>query len=339
MEDLADRLRDAGNPTVCVSHYRSGWLRGLHLASTALRRRQDYDLAVVDLYSGRAFRWGEVAAGLLRALGCPFVFVLRGGGLPGFGERHPSRVRRCLRKADAVAAPSAFLLEGMRPYRDDLRMLPNPLDIPKYEFRLRAPPRPKLIWLRAFQKHYNPTMALQVLARLSPEFPGLHLSMVGPDKGDGTRQQAERTAAALGVAGRLTLPGGVAKQEVPGWLNRGDIFLNTTNVDNTPVSVLEAMACGLCVVSTNVGGIPHLVEHEKEALLVPRDDPAAMADAVRRLLTERELAARLSQNGRSKVEQFDWSVVMPQWEALLHSVARAFSGSRRNPRIDSCPSE
>jgi glycosyltransferase involved in cell wall biosynthesis len=80
------------------------------------------------------------------------------------------------------------------------------------------------------------------------------------------------------------------------------------------------MACGLCVVSTNVGGIPYLLEHEQDTLLVPSDDPAAMATAVRRLLTEPDLAERLSRNARQKAEQFDWSIVLPQWEALLISV-------------------
>ncbi len=61
----------------------------------------------------------------------------------------------------------------------------------------------------------------------------------------------------------------VEKSEVPAWLAKGDIFLNTTNVDNTPVSVIEAQAAGLCVVSTNVGGIPFLLENGKDALLVP----------------------------------------------------------------------
>jgi glycosyltransferase involved in cell wall biosynthesis len=98
--------------------------------------------------------------------------------------------------------------------------------------------------------------------------------------------------------------------------------LNTTNVDNTPISILEAMACGLCVVSTSVGGIPYLLEHEHDALLVPPNDPEAMAIAVRRLLTEPGLAERLSRNGRQKAEQFDWSIILPQWEALLISVAQ-----------------
>lgn len=86
---------------------------------------------------------------------------------------------------------------------------------------------------------------------------------------------------------------------------------------------MEAMACGLCVVSTNVGGIPYLLEHETDALLVPPNDPEAMAAAVRRILTEPGLAKRLSRNARAKAKQFDWDAILPQWEELLMTVARS----------------
>jgi glycosyltransferase involved in cell wall biosynthesis len=121
----------------------------------------------------------------------------------------------------------------------------------------------------------------------------------------------------LGLGERLHLLGRVTKQDVPVLLQRGDIFINTTNIDNTPVSVLEAMACGLCVVSTNVGGIPYLLEDGKDALLVPPNDPEAMAFAIRRILDEPDLAEKLSMNARKKVEQFDWSVIMPHWKRLI----------------------
>ena len=127
-------------------------------------------------------------------------------------------------------------------------------------------------------------------------------------------------AAELGVEDRISLPGAVAKDEVFRWLGTGDIFLNTTNIDNTPISVLEAMACGLCVVSTDVGGIPYLLENERDALLVPANDERQMADAVCRVLSGPELAERLSNSGRSKAEQHDWSRVVPHWnQAVLKS--------------------
>src|SRR5262249_6851279 len=157
-----------------------------------------------------------------------------------------------------------------------------------------------MVWLRAFHGIYNPSLALKLEASLVADFPDIRLAMIGPDKGDGSLQRLQQLAAELGLADRITLHGRVPKAEVPDWLNRGNVFLNTSNMDNTPVSVLEAMACGLCIVSTNVGGIPYLLEHEHDALLVPSGDPAAMATAVRRILTEPGLAERLSRNARQK---------------------------------------
>ncbi len=321
VEDLDERLRREGYGLITASHYRSGTLRGAHLLLTALRRRRDYDLAVVDLYSGRAFLIGEALSVVLSALRRPFILVLRGGELPEFASRHAGRVRACLKRAGLVAAPSSYLLEGMRSYRADLRLLPNPLNLQNYEYELRSRPRPRLVWLRSFHEIYNPAMAPRVLAELAEDFPDISMIMVGRDKGDGSFQRTLRAAEELGVRERITFPGGVLKREVPGWLKRGDIFLNTTDVDNTPVSVLEALACGLCVVSTNVGGIPYLLEDERDALLVPPRDEQAMSRAVRRLLTDSQLAERLSRNARQKAEQFDWSLILPQWKSLLAAEA------------------
>lgn len=322
-EDLANKLRDETGGMICVSPYRSGLLRSLHMAAITLWRRRDYDLAIVGLYSGRAFLWGEAVASLLKMLGRPFVISMHGGALPEFAARNPERIKNTLRKASAVTAPSHYLLEKMRPYCDEMLLLPNPIEIERYEFLPRTLPQPKLIWLRAFHEIYHPEMAIQVVARLKAEFPTLYLTMVGPDKGDGSWQRTVEAAQNSGVQDRLLMPGGVANGDVPQWMNRGDILLNTTNVDNAPVSVIEAMACGLCIVSTNVGGLPYLLEDGQDALLVPPNDPDAMAAAVNRLLTEPVLAERLSRNARRKAESFDWSAVLPQWKTLLRRVVQS----------------
>jgi glycosyltransferase involved in cell wall biosynthesis len=321
VEDLAERMRAGGYELVTASHHRGGLARGAHMLATALLGRARYDAAVVDLYSGRAFLIGEALSFVLKLLGRPFVLVLRGGSLPRFAERHPRRVRACLARAAAVAAPSPYLLEAMRPFCDELRLLPNPVNADAYEARVRRTAEPRLVWLRSFHEIYNPSLAPRVVALLAGEFPDIRLTMVGRDKGDGSLQRTHEVAAALGVADRITFVGGVHKRDVPAHLSRGDIFLNTTDVDNTPVSVLEALATGLCVVSTNVGGVPHLLEDGRDALLVAPRDAGAMAAAVRRLLTDAPLAERLSRAGLQKAAGFDWSHVFPQWERLLASVA------------------
>ncbi|MCP9496445.1 MAG: glycosyltransferase family 4 protein [Pyrinomonadaceae bacterium MAG19_C2-C3] len=324
-EDLAARLAAEDYSVMTTSAKVNRAARLCDMILTAWRARRDYEVAIVEVFSGLAFGWAEAACATLRLAGKPYVLALHGGNLPRFAARHPRRVRRLLSSAAAVVAPSGYLLEGMMPYRTDVQLMPNPLDVKLYEFRKRDCPQPRLVWLRAFKSLYNPTLAPKAAALLVDEFPELQLLMVGGDKGDGTMRETRETAVALGVSERVQMPGGVPRGDVPAWLNKGDIFLNTTHVDNTPVSVLEAMACGLCVVSTNVGGIPHLLTHEEDALLVPPDDAEAMAKAVRRLLHEHGLAARLSQNARRKAEAMDWSQILPHWTRLLTKVANADS--------------
>lgn len=317
-EELAQRLGDMGWPVLMTSQQVKKTCRLLDMLGTVWRRRQEYDLAHIDVYSGPAFFWAEAAVGLLGRLRKPYILTLHGGNLPAFAKRWPKRLRRLLGQARAVTTPSPYFYQTMQPYSQRLHLIPNALDMARYPCRQRRQPAPKLIWLRAFHAIYRPDLAPQVVALLASEFPAIHLTMIGPDKHDGSREKTLEAARKFQVADRLALPGRITKAEVPRWLNQGDIFLNTTTVDNTPVSVLEAMACGLGVVSTNVGGIPYLLEHEHDALLVPPNDPEAMAAAVRRLLTEPGLAERLSRNGRLKVLRFDWSVVLPQWEALFN---------------------
>lgn len=320
-EDLALRLEAEGHTVITASDKRGRLELLLDMLMTTWAYRHHYAVAQVDVYSGPAFFWAEAVSRMLQWLGKPYILTLHGGNLPIFARRWPWRVRWLFASAAIVTTPSRYLHEQMKHYRTDLRLLPNPLDLRAYVFRPRAEPQPHLMWLRALHAIYNPSLAADVVARLQPSFSDIHVTMVGPDKGDGSLQALQQCAAALGVQNRITLPGGVPKTAVPHWLQKGDIFLNTTNVDNTPVSVIEAMACGLCVVSTNVGGIPYLLEHERDALLVPPDDAEAMAAAVTRLLTEPGLAERLSRNARQKAEQFDWSVIMPQWENILTTLA------------------
>lgn len=330
-EEIARRLESAGWTVLTVSHLTSRLGRVADILFSIWRGRGRYDVACVSVFSGLAFSWAEAACFILRTLKKPYVLALHGGDLPAFARRAPERVRRLLESAFAVTAPSHYLLETMRPHRTDLLLVPNALDVRSFSLRSRETAAPRLVWVRAFHEIYNPTLAPRVVAALAPAFPSIHLTMIGRDK-DGSLSRVRRVASELGVADRIEFPGPVPNTEIGAWLGREDVFLNTTNVDNTPISVLEAQAAGLCVVSTNVGGLPYLLADGADALLVPPDDPAAMAEAVRRVLTEPGLAAALSRNGRAKAERFDWSRVLPQWEGLFEKVG---SGRARGARAGS----
>ena len=318
--DLALRLATSGWDVKVTSRSQGRIGRVWEIIRDVWRTRQQYEVVCLDLYSGPAFYWAELACRIIQLSKKPFVLILHGGDLPAFSRRHLQRVKRLFLSAAAVTCPSRYLLKEMAYLREDIVLLPNPLDLPTYGYRERPQPLTNLVWLRAFHEIYNPEMAIQVLLRIRQQHAGIRLTMIGPDKGDGSLQRTKQTAARLGVDGVVAFRGAVPKQDVPKCLEEGDIFLNTTNFDNTPVSVLEAMACGLPVVSTNVGGIPYLLEDGKTALLSPPAGVDAMADSVTRLLREPQLADQLARNGRRMVEAFDWAVVLPQWEKLLQNL-------------------
>jgi glycosyltransferase involved in cell wall biosynthesis len=209
----------------------------------------------------------------------------------------------------------------MRPYRADIVLVPNAVDTVANAFALRTRARPRAIWVRAFHAIYNPVLAAEAVALASRAVPELALVMLGPDKADGSREAFDRRVRDLGVSDRIETLGRVEKQEVARHLADADIFLNTTNVDNTPISVLEALSAGLCVISTNVGGIPYLLEHERTALLVPVGDARAMSAAIERIVVDPALAQRLSKDGRALAVQHDWSTVLDAWQRLFAEVA------------------
>jgi glycosyltransferase involved in cell wall biosynthesis len=250
------------------------------------------------------------------------VLNLRGGNLPEFIKKHKSWVSRLLESANRVISPSAYLQQSLKRLCEEINVIPNPIDLEDYPFRLRETANPRLVWVRAFHEIYNPSLAPELVSKLIENWPSIHLTMVGPDKGDGSMQRMLKLAKSLDILDRIRVIGGIPRSEVPRHLHEGDIFINTTNFDNTPVSVIEAMACGLCIVSTNVGGIPWLLDDEINALLVPPDDPIAMAEAVERVLTNPALAVKLSANSRKKAESYDWSIILPQWESVFKSLVQ-----------------
>jgi len=328
-EELARRLAREGDLVTTTSAQTRRLLRVADMLLTSFLARDRVDVAVIDVYSGAAFRWAEWVSAIVRGAGVPTVHVLRGGNLPSFARENPARVGRLLRSSNAVVALSGYLYEQMSPYGEIAETIPNPIDIGRYEYRLRRTAAPRLAWLRSFHALYNPTLAPRMLAALGESIAPLRpqLVMMGADKGDGSLQAVRETAKRLGVEDLLSLPGPVQKSAVPGRLAEADVFINTTDVDNVPISVIEALASGMCVVSTDVGGIPYLLRDGVDALLVPRDDPAAMAAAVTRVVTEPELAERLSRNARAKAETFDWSHVLPSWRKLIAKVASRRGGT------------
>jgi glycosyltransferase involved in cell wall biosynthesis len=321
-EELALRLRDLGWPVITTSHKLGKFRRLADMLKTIWARRLDYDIALIEVFSGNAFLWAEAAASVARRLNKPIALALHGGGLPEFASRHSCRVKRLLSRAERVASPSKLICSQLSPFRSDIVHVPNGIQLSAYPFRLRANARPALCWLRAFHETYNPLMAVETLAVVSKSFPEARLAMTGPDKGDGTLEAGQKRVAALHLEHAFQAHAGIAKSEVPARLNQSDIFLNTTNYESFGVTVLEAAACGLCTVCTSVGELPLMWQDGQDTLLVPRASAQAMAAAVTQILTDPATAERLSHRARTRAEAFDWAAVLPRWCGFMQGTLK-----------------
>jgi glycosyltransferase involved in cell wall biosynthesis len=325
-ESLSDKFAENGFPVISVSAFPNRYMRFADIARTLVQCRNQIDIMVLQVYGERSFVVEDVASWLGKRFRHRIVMFLHGGTLPDFFQRFPNWARRVLARADALVTPSPFLARTVKAYGFCAQVIPNPLDISIYPYRHRSKARPRMFWMRAFHRWYNPFMAIRVLARLKTKYEDATLTMAGQDKG--IEVTVKELAKKLGVDNAVRFAGFL---DVKNKLREGeaaDIFLNTNHVDNTPVSILEACAMGLPVVATRVGGIPDLLVDGETGLLVADDDYDAMARAVCRILQEPALSARLSANGRRFAESCSWEQVYPLWERLLADVLSGRSSTQ-----------
>ena len=281
-----------------------------------LKHARTAKTVLIDTYSTQNFYYAVAVANLCRLFKIPYVPILHGGNLPERLQKSKSNSYKLFNGAKTNVAPSLYLMNAFKAAGyENVIHIPNTIHLEQYPFLLRNQVGPRLLWVRSFAEIYNPMLALQLVEKLQARFPAVELCMVGPEK-DGSMERCKRYAEQHKLP--VTFTGKLTKEAWHKQSKDYDIFINTTNFDNTPVSVMEAMALGLPILSTNVGGIPYLINNNDDGLLVPLADVNAMGEAVKSLCATPELARKLSTNGRRKAESFDWKIVKQDWLTLLN---------------------
>ena len=281
------------------------------------RNRKTTDYVIIDTYSTQNFWYADIVGRLCQKLNLNYLPILHGGELPARLERSPKASKKLFGKAFLNVAPSLYMktLFQQKGFTK-VRYIPNSISLSDYIYIERNDLRPKLLWVRSFADIYNPLQALKVLELLLPEYPDAELCMIGPKKDDSWKD-CIRYAKLHRLPVRF--PGRLNKESWTALSEEYDIFLNTTNIDNTPVSVIEAMALGLPVVSTKVGGLPYLISADIDGIMVPPNDPERMASAVKNILQDPQRSVRRTGAARKKVEAFDWERVKEMWISVLSS--------------------
>jgi len=293
-------------------------LRLLNMLYTCLKYRKSVDKVIIDTYSTSNFYYAVLVAQLCQILRIPYILNLNGGNLPSRLQKNPKLCKRTFKPAQALISPSLYLKEAFCNYGyADVIYIPNALNLNNYMFKIRPITDINLFWLRSFNKIYNPCLAIDILYELQQQGYNTSLCMVGPDS-DGSLAKVMESAKSLDVA--VNIPGKLKKPE---WIHLAksyNIFINTTNFDNMPVSVIEAMAIGLPIVSTNVGGMPFLIEDGVDGILVPPNNSKAFVDAIKKIYSHPKATEKMVINARKKVEQFDWMLLKERWHNVLNDM-------------------
>jgi glycosyltransferase involved in cell wall biosynthesis len=315
IETLGNYLQEEGFKVLTASSMQNKALRLLDMISAVVRMPKRNASVIIDTYSTQNFYYAVFVAWVCRFRRIPYIPILRGGNLPTRLQKSPKKSKALFEGAHINVAPSHYLMNAFQEQGyTNLIHIPNTLQLENYPFLLRKELQPKLLWVRSFSKIYNPQLALAVLELLLQKGYDATLTMVGPPKDESF---AKCKARAKEQKLPVTFTGILTKEAWISLAPAHDIFINTTNFDNTPVSVMEAMALGLPVVSTNVGGLPFLIEDSVDGLLVSKENPAAFVEALVKLINNPRKAETIGVNARKKVAKFDWQVVKQQWISLL----------------------
>lgn len=286
------------------------------------RATRGADLIHVHLASFWGFYLPMLAIGLVRHLRhLPVVASYHGGMAEQFVAGHRPRVQALLRPVDLLLTSSQAIAAAFAPLGVQPVILPNVVDLAQFSPRPGGPrdltvqPAPLLLWIKRFDNASNPALMVRAYALVLQQVPGARLTMIG----DGQRR-AEIEALATELNAPVEFAGRVSFEALQAAYARADLFVSSSAVDNQPNTLLEASALGLPIVATAVGGVPEMVHDGVDALLAPPDDPAALAQAILRLLREGGLAERLSQAALANAQRFTWPAVRPQVAAVYGKV-------------------
>jgi glycosyltransferase involved in cell wall biosynthesis len=278
----------------------TGWLRtGLALA------RLDAPLVHVHTASRASF-WRKSAVFLMaRMARRPYLLHMHGGEFMLFyekecGPRRQRFIRHILREAALVLVLSEQWRESLQRICPEARIevLPNGVALPDLAQR-RTLERPRIVFLGAMARGKGIYDLLRAFALIADRFPDARLICAGP----GSIVPARAMAARLEIAGRVDFPGWLDAEQKQRLLASATLFVLPSYAEGLPMALLEAMSWGLPVIATPVGGVPQLVQHQANGLLVAPGNIEQLASSLASALDKPELRQKLGTAARATIEE------------------------------------
>lgn len=296
-----------------------------HLLWTWRRRR--FEL----LHCHGEYRAAVVGRTFQRLTGTPYVIRALGGGFDtaDLQPRLRRRAERAIQEAAALIAQGRFLEQRILEHGgapDRIRIIHNGVDFK--ELAADGPPPttpPYIAYVGGFRRVKGYDVLLRAFARIRKEVAPVRLAIAGKPQ---EKDQFERLLKELDLGGAVEYVGVLDRSRIAAFYRHALLYVCPFRKAPFSNANLEAMACGLPVAATNVGGNMEQVRDGVEGLLVPPDDPAALAAAVRRLCLDASLRRRMGEAARRRAQEFDWEHMVDAYEELYRDVLDSAEAAR-----------
>ena len=280
---------------------------------------------VMHVFANSGWAWhlfSTPAIWLAHLRAVPVIVNYRGGFAGSFFAAAPAHVFNTLRLAAQLVTPSAYLQRVFAQFDLDARIIPNIIDLSRFSAcdRRDFGDSPHLVVTRNLEDIYDIPTAIRAFAHVRGRFPGARLTVAGTGPALASLRELVRS---LGIEQVVSFAGRIDNARIPALYGSADCVLNPSTVDNMPISILEAYASAVPVVSTDAGGIPDIAQDGVSARLVGVGDHQAMGAAAVEVLSQPELARRLTGAGREEAARYAWHEVGPQWMQLYRELSRS----------------
>lgn len=241
-------------------------------------------------------------------------------------------IMQSLGMSHCLIACSQELQQILRKYLPEARIVvvPNSVDTaiftqePNAADKLHGDESVSLLFVGAMGKLKGELDLLTALERVIPQVPQLRIMLLGHGS-ESVRELCEE----MGIGSVIEQCGPVPMDERMDYFRRADMFVLPTYAEGMPVCVIEAMAAGLPIISTPVGGIPELITDGCEGWLVDPGNISALAEKITRLAMNKAERQSMGQAARSKAARFDRSVVMRRLTEVMRETAVVNNGTTR----------
>lgn len=291
---------------------------GLLLQLLCIIRR--YDIVHIHACSDRGMLpviYGVIAG---KIWGKHIVITYHGGGAADYFERHGAFARRWLKRADKVIVLNGYLDNVFEQYGIPHVVIPNIITLREDVYVPKKAIAPKIISIRHLRELYRIDSIIKAYQKISAHYPDATLDILG--QGD-QREALEQYVNEHRLKG-VRFVGQVHNEQIYDYLRANDIMVSAPRVDNMPVSVLEAMNAGLLVISSNVGGVPYMIEHQRTGLLFESNQDSdisnRIAEQIEWTLEHQEECLQIIKAAHKEVQRYSWKEVRKQILMIYESL-------------------